>query len=81
MFDIIRTLVYTVRGIWPGKRAVPAEQPSMADRIRARCETDCDALARLPRGYYTTLARELGTDPTYVSVVAHKAGFMVKRRA
>lgn len=34
----------------------------------------------VPYGVYTVCANELGIDPTYVSIVGHRAGYAIRRK-
>lgn len=77
-------------------KPVPIEQPSVAQQARDKLwdlwycfdhdgagfpYDDDDGKCILPRGVYTEVARELGTDPTYVSIVAKKAGFRIVKKS
>lgn len=73
------------------KRDTAVEPPAepaphaIASLIRERCASMAALRPHnqwlLPRGFYTQLAHELGTTPTYVSIVAGKAGYMVATKA
>lgn len=90
MLSHLRALVYTVRGLLPGTipGGVLAEAPSpehhdihpaLASTIRRELNAICDSFFRVPRGTYTQIAHDVGTTPTYVSIVASRAGYTVRK--